>query len=73
VVLNDFYEFRFDSVVVPPPSLCDDMRALLNNPDLSDVTFLVEGQLVFASRIHLASRSEHFRAMLYGREKKQQQ
>jgi hypothetical protein len=66
VVLNTFYEFRFEPVLVPPPSLLCDLRALVNNESLSDVAFLVEGLPVFASRIHLASRSEHFRAMLFG-------
>mmetsp|Transcript_21045 Transcript_21045/g.27378 ORF Transcript_21045/g.27378 Transcript_21045/m.27378 type:complete len:446 (+) Transcript_21045:552-1889(+) len=67
VVLNDFFEFRFDPTSTQPKScLIDDLRSLINNQALSDVTFIVEGQQVFASRIHLASRSEHFRAMLYG-------
>ena len=43
VVLNDFYEFRFEPVVIPPPSLIEDMRALVNNKDYSDVTFIVDG------------------------------
>jgi hypothetical protein len=53
-------------VVIPPPRLLDDLRGLVNNPELSDVTFVVEGQQVHACRILLAARSEHFRAMLYG-------
>ena len=66
VVLNDFYEFRFEPVLIPPPTLIEDLRALVNHPEYSDVTFVVEGKPVFASKIHLAARSEHFRAMLYG-------
>merc|ERR1712224_800005 len=66
VVLNDFYEFRFEPVAIPPPTLIDDMRNLIDNKDFSDVTFIVEGRPVYASRAHLAVRSEHFRAMLYG-------
>lgn len=42
------------------------MRKLVNNRELSDVTFIVDGFPVYASRVHLALRSEHFRAMLYG-------
>merc|ERR1712061_214081 len=42
------------------------MRKLINNPMFADVTFLVEGQPVYATRAHLASRSDHFRALLYG-------
>lgn len=66
VVLNDFYEFRFEPVLIPPSVLVDDLRKLINNPQFSDVTFLVENQLVYATRAHLAARSEHFRALLYG-------
>lgn len=66
IVLNDFYEFRFEPVSIPPSNLVDDLRKLINNPSFSDVTFLVEGQQVYATRAHLAARSEHFRALFYG-------
>lgn len=66
MVLNDFYEWRFQPLLVPPPTLQEDMRNLVNNRELSDVTFIVDGFPVYASRVHLALRSEHFRAMLYG-------
>jgi len=66
IVLNDFYEFRFEPVLIPPSVLVDDLRKLINNQMFADVTFLVEGQPVYATRAHLASRSEHFRALLYG-------
>ena len=66
VVLNDFYELRFEPVVIPPPTLLADLRRLINNEDYADVVFLVEARKVYASRAHLAVRSEHFRAMLYG-------
>jgi len=46
VVLNDFFEYRFQPLALPPPSLVEDLKTLVNNPDLSDVTFIVEGQLV---------------------------
>lgn len=65
-VLNDFYEFRFEPVSIPPSNLVDDLRKLINNPAFADVTFLVEGQPVYATRAHLAARSEHFRALFYG-------
>ncbi|CAE7929719.1 treZ [Symbiodinium sp. KB8] len=58
-VLNDFYEFR-------PSNLVDDLRKLINNPAFADVTFVVENQSVYATRAHLAARSEHFRALFYG-------
>lgn len=66
VVLNDFYEYRFEPVSIPPSTLLDDLRMLINNRELSDVTFVIEGKKVYASRVHLAARSEHFRAMLFG-------
>jgi len=66
IVLNDFYEFRFEPVSVPPSNLVDDLRKLINNPAFSDVTFVVENQSVYATRAHLAARSEHFRALFYG-------
>lgn len=66
VVLNDFYEYRFAPISIPPPTLLSDLRFLINNKELSDVTFIVEGRPVHASRVHLAARSEHFRAMFFG-------
>ena len=66
-VLNDFYKFRLKPVSVPPPALVADLTRLINNPDLSDVTFLVEGQEVHANKSILAVRSEYFKVMLYGR------
>merc|ERR1719316_734485 len=66
IVLNDFYEFRFEPVSIPPSNLVSDLRKLINNPTFADVTLLVEGQPVYATRAHLAARSEHFRALFYG-------
>ena len=68
-VLNDFYKFRLKAVSVPPPALVADLTRLINNRDLSDVTFLVEGQEVYANKAILAVRSEYFKVMLFGRMK----
>ena len=68
-VLNDFYKFRLKAVSVPPPALVSDLTRLINNRDLSDVTFLVEGQEVHANKAILAVRSEYFKVMLFGRMK----
>lgn len=51
VVLNDFYEWRFAPLLVPPPTLQEDMRRLVNNRELSDVKFIVDGFPVYARYI----------------------
>jgi hypothetical protein len=63
-VLNDFYKFRLKPVSVPPSALVSDLLRLVNNPELSDISFLVEGQEVHANRAILATRSEYFKVML---------
>jgi len=61
-VLNDLYQLPF----TPPPTLLDDLLRLVNNKELSDIMFMVEGKEVFAVSSLLAIRSEHFRALLFG-------
>ncbi len=65
-MLNDFYEFKFEPVSIPPSHLVEDLRSIVNNSVLGDVTFLVEDMPVYATRSHLAARSDHFRALFYG-------
>ncbi|KAL7566207.1 hypothetical protein ACA910_011278 [Epithemia clementina (nom. ined.)] len=65
-VLNDFYKFRLKPINLPSTSLVQDLSKLIQNPDLSDVAFLVEGKLIYANRAILAIRSEYFRVMLCG-------
>ncbi len=36
----------------------------VNNPELSDVQFLIEGRIFYAHRIILVNASQRFRAML---------
>ena len=64
-VLNDFYRFRLKPIGVPAPALIKDFGRLVNQPDMSDVCFLVESQEVYAHRAILAVRSEYFRALLF--------
>ena len=66
-VLNDFYHFRFDTIFIPPSMLVRDLRKLIDNPEFADIVFVVEGRKVHANRALLAARSDHFRAMLFGR------
>lgn len=47
----------------PTTSFMSDMHRLINNPDHSDITFLVEGRAVYAHKAILAIRCDHFRAM----------
>uniref|UniRef100_A0A7R9UG27 BTB domain-containing protein n=1 Tax=Pinguiococcus pyrenoidosus TaxID=172671 RepID=A0A7R9UG27_9STRA len=65
-VLNDFYEYRFQHLSIAPSAFLSEMRSLVNNQMFSDVTFIVDGIPIYATRAHLAARCEHFRAMLYG-------
>jgi hypothetical protein len=64
-VRNDFYRFRLRPIGVPAPALVKDFGRLVNQPDMSDVCFLVESQEVYAHRAILAVRSEYFRALLF--------
>lgn len=64
-VINDMFKCRLRPIGVPPPSLVSDFRSLINDSEMSDVCFLVEGQKVHAHKAVLAVRSEYFRAMLF--------
>lgn len=64
-VLNDFYKFRLKPVCIPPSALVKDLSKMINNVELSDVTFLVEGKEVHCNRAIMAVRSEFFRVMLF--------
>ncbi len=54
----------FDGGSVPvTSSYFSQMRAMVNDEEFSDVTFIVEGQPVYAHRSILAQRCDHFGAM----------
>ncbi|RWS25960.1 BTB/POZ domain-containing protein 9-like protein [Leptotrombidium deliense] len=44
----------------------DALVQLMNNEELSDIVFVVDGESVKAHRVILAVRSEYFRALLFG-------
>mmetsp|Transcript_16875 Transcript_16875/g.20609 ORF Transcript_16875/g.20609 Transcript_16875/m.20609 type:complete len:648 (-) Transcript_16875:63-2006(-) len=64
-VLNDFYKIRLKAVSIPSSGYDRDMLKLIDNQELSDVTFLVEGKMVYANRAILATRSEYFHIMFF--------
>ena len=70
--LNDFVRFDFTvydlSFEVPPSTIISDFRAMINDPSLSDVTFMVEGQPVYAHKLMLM-RSSYFQALFLGQMK----
>ena len=48
-------------------ALVQDLRHMINNPTRSDVTFVVEGEKIFAHSFLLAARCEPMEKMLDGR------
>ncbi|EGZ30586.1 hypothetical protein PHYSODRAFT_323948 [Phytophthora sojae] len=67
--LNDFKQFRFGEdefqLEIPESTLINDLRMLVNNDIMSDVTFIVEGIPVYGHKI-LCIRCSYFNAMLTG-------
>lgn len=68
--LNDFQQFVFGPDVtasydIPPGTLITDLRACINDEEISDVTFIVEDKPVHAHKL-LCTRCEYFKAMLSG-------
>jgi len=54
------------TIVIPDSKFSEDFSQLINEPNSSDVKFIVENRPIFAHRRVLAARSEHFRGMLFG-------
>lgn len=79
-VLNDLVEMKFDAFFNAEHNtdgeketeqqavgtFLGDVQSLVNNKELCDVCFYVEGRPVYAVGAILAVRSEHFRTLLYG-------
>jgi len=53
------------TIIVPESTFVSDFAKLLNNEELSDIKFIVEGKPLFSHKTILAARSEHFRAMFF--------
>jgi len=64
-VMNDMYKCRLQPICVPPSSLVNDFRRLMNDSNTSDVCFLIEDREIYAHRAVLAIRSQYFQAMLF--------
>jgi hypothetical protein len=67
--LNDFLKFDFAvydlTFAVPPATIIHDLRSLINDPVMSDITFVVEDQPIHAHKI-LLMRSSYFQALFLG-------
>ena len=67
--LNDFISFDFANEEpicnVQPSTLISDLHSFVNNHELSDIMFIVEGEKVYAHKFMLV-RSSYFRAMFLG-------
>lgn len=64
-VTNDMFKCRLRPIGIPSPSLVSNFRSLINDSEMSDVCFLVEGRMTYAHKAILAVRSDYFRAMLF--------
>jgi len=62
------YNEHTAAIIMPPgykssKSVLKELGSMVNDPLFSDVTFMVEGKLIYAHRVILGARSDHFRAM----------
>jgi hypothetical protein len=67
--INEFIKFDFAlydlTFDVPPATIQHDLRAMVNNPTFSDVTFVVEGREIYAHKLMLV-RCEYFHSLFMG-------
>lgn len=63
--LREIEQEKATRIIVPENDFVNDFAKLFNDPELSDVKFIVEGQEVFAHKIILGARSQHFKGMFF--------
>ena len=67
--INEFIKFDFAlydlTFEVPPSTINAELRSMVNNPMLSDVTFVVEGREIHAHKL-LLIRCEYFQSLFLG-------
>ena len=56
----------FQFVPSKPNRIVNEVRSLFNNPEQSDVRFLVDGQTVYGHKVILGMGSPVFKSMFYG-------
>eukprot|EP01087_Luapelamoeba_hula_P013985 TRINITY_DN4039_c0_g1_i1.p1 TRINITY_DN4039_c0_g1~~TRINITY_DN4039_c0_g1_i1.p1 ORF type:complete len:1051 (+),score=218.68 TRINITY_DN4039_c0_g1_i1:1899-5051(+) len=59
-----FFKGELPEHVYPEANQLSNMRRWVNNPQYSDISFAVEGATIYAHKVILCARSQHFRAML---------
>ena len=73
--LNDFIRFDFSvydlSFEVAPSTLLSDLRGMINDSNMSDIRFIVEGQRVYAHKLMLM-RCSYFQALFLGQMRESQ-
>ena len=65
IQLNDLYMLSFEpeTADVDSNSLSEHFSTMVNNSEFSDVQFTVEGEVIYAHKLVLSARSDHFRAL----------
>ena len=57
--------------VSKPNRIQNEVRSLFNNPELNDVRFLVDGQMLYGHKFILSMSSPVFKSMFFGELKEQ--
>ena len=68
-----FFYFAERKKEVNKNSFENALSSIVNNPQFSDITFVVEGKKVFAHKNIICARSEHLKALILGSMKESSQ